>query len=51
MLDFPVHGPISLVMLDRETFLSEDYFPVIGIIVLLGRIEITQHEGESDVSF
>jgi hypothetical protein len=47
MFNLSVHGPIGLIVLDRETLLPEDNISIVGVIILLGGIKVTEHEGES----
>lgn len=46
MFNLSVHGPIGLIVLDRETLLPEDNISIVGVIILLGGIKVTEHEGE-----
>lgn len=49
MFNLSVHGPISLVVLDREALLPEYNISIVGVIILLGGIKVTEHEGEGYV--
>jgi len=49
MFNLPVHGPISLILPDVQRLLPQDDLTVVRIVVLLRRIEVTQHKSEGDI--
>jgi hypothetical protein len=49
MLNLSVHGAIGLVVLDSEALLPEDDVSIVGVVILLGGIKVTEHEGEGYV--
>ena len=49
MLDLTIHCAICHVFLDVEGLLSEDNVTIVGVIVLLGSVKVTQHESKSDI--
>jgi hypothetical protein len=49
MFDLSVHSPIGLVVLDGEALLPEDDVSIVGVVILLGGIKVTEHEGEGYV--
>ena len=51
MFNLSVHSAISLVVLDREALLPENNISIVGVVVLLGGIKVTEHECEGYVLF
>ena len=49
MFNLSVHGAIGLVVLDGEALLPEDDVSIVRVVILLGGIKVTEHEGEGDV--
>ena len=49
VFNLSVHGPIGLVVLDREALLSEDNISIVGVVILLGGIKVTEHESKGYV--
>lgn len=49
MLDLSVYASICLIVLYIKTLLPQDDVTVVRVIILLGRVKITEHEGKGDI--
>jgi len=49
VLDLPVNTSISQVVSDVETLLPKNDLSIVGVVILLCGVKITEHEGEGDI--
>ena len=49
MFDLSVNTSISQVVPNVETLLPKNYLSIVRIVILLGSVKITEHEGEGDI--
>jgi hypothetical protein len=49
MLNLSIHGPVRLIVLHVQSFLPQDNFTIVRVVVLLGGIEVTEHKRECDI--
>jgi len=51
MFNLPVHGPVCLILPNVQRLLPQNDLTVVRIVILLRRIEVTQHKSEGDIFF